>query len=280
MTSTYTLRTVIGAPPAAVYAAITEQAALQTWLAERAEVRLADGVFGFWGRFTPEGERDKQRLLTFEPDCRLSFCWNLQDALTQVDVELERAGSGTALTLRHAGVPERPDGVAAVNDFWKLSLANLASYAEGRALAPKCDFTARRPGEVRATVEIAAPAAEVFASLTEPDLLDRWIAEKAEVDPEVGGRMDFGWGAGPVKILELDPDKALAYSWHYDNEPETVVRWELDGSGGRTNLTIVHSGFGDRPTDDYQLGWQAFLVTLKRMLELAESWQPVETLTA
>jgi uncharacterized protein YndB with AHSA1/START domain len=277
--TTHTLRAVIGAPPSVVFAALTERAALEAWLAEHAEVRLADGVFGFWGRFTPDGERDRQRLLALEPDSRLSFSWMFQGTLTRVDIELETAGSGTALTLRHADVPERPDGVAAATDFWLLSLANLANYAEGRSLAPKCDFMAFRPGEIRASAEIGAPASEVFASLTEPDRLNRWIAEKAEVEPEVGGRIDFGWGAGPVKIVELEPDKALAYTWFYDNEPETVVRWELDGSGGRTYLTIVHSGFGDRRTDDYHLGWQAFLGTLKRMLEVGESWQRIEVLT-
>jgi uncharacterized protein YndB with AHSA1/START domain len=39
------------------------------------------------------------------------------------------------------------------------------------------------------------------------------------------GAFDFGWGGGgPVKILDLDPDRELAYSWHYPpDEPETVV---------------------------------------------------------
>jgi hypothetical protein len=41
-------------------------------------------------------------------------------------------------------------------------------------------------------------------------------------------------------------------------------------------LTIVHSGFGDdRRPDGYQLGWQEFLVSLTRMLEVGAGGQPV-----
>jgi uncharacterized protein YndB with AHSA1/START domain len=162
-----------------------------------------------------------------------------------------------------------------------LSLANLASYCEGRSVGPMCDFTASRANEARATVEINAPPDQVFASLIEPAELNRWIATNAEVEPQVGGRYSFGWDHGPVKILELDPGRALAYSWRHswddgDGPDSTVVRWELDGSQGRTFLTIVHSGFGaDRRSDGYQLGWLEFLASLKRMLEVGAGWQPV-----
>jgi hypothetical protein len=56
----YTLRAQIGAPPEAVYAALTEAAAQRAWLAECAEVSLDDGAFEFWGRYTPEGERGRR----------------------------------------------------------------------------------------------------------------------------------------------------------------------------------------------------------------------------
>ncbi len=56
------------------------------------------------------------------------------------------------------------------------------------------------------------------------------------------------------------------------------MRWELDGSKGRTHLTIVHSGFGagGHRTEGYQLGWMEFLASLKRMHETGPSWVPVK----
>jgi uncharacterized protein YndB with AHSA1/START domain len=284
---TYTLRVSIGARPAAVYAALTDAAALRAWLAEHAEVALDDGVFEFWGRYTPEGERGRQRLLSFEPDRRLSFSWTLQGATTEVGVALEDQDAGTLLSLTHSGVPPRPSGDSYwVRDLLMLSLANLASYCEGRAIGPRCDFTAFSAEEARASVEITAAPGEVFASLIEPAQLNRWIADKAEVEPQVGGRYDFGWDHGPVKILELEPDRVLAYSWRHSWEDgqgpgSTVVRWELEGSQGRTHLTIVHSGFGaGRRTEGYQLGWMEFLASLKRMHEVGPAWRPVEQVAA
>jgi uncharacterized protein YndB with AHSA1/START domain len=284
---TYTLQAAVGAPPETVYAALTTPAALQTWLAEHAEVALDAGVFEFWGRYTPDGERGRQRLLSFQPGRGVSFSWIVQDAETEVAVTVEPSPSpsqrdGSVVTLTHSGVPARASGDAYwVRDLLMLSLANLASYCEGRGVAPMCDFTASRKQEARGSVEIDAQPEQVFASLIEPAELNRWIATNAAVEPEVGGRYDFGWDHGPVKILELEPGRVLAYSWRHswddgEGPDSTVVRWELEGSRGRTYLTIVHSGFGDdRRPDGYQLGWQEFLVSLKRMHEVGAGWQPV-----
>jgi uncharacterized protein YndB with AHSA1/START domain len=290
-TETYTLRTSIGARPEAVYAALTDAAALEAWLAEHAEVAVDSGIFEFWGRFTPEGERGRQRLLGAEPGQRLGFSWTVGGAETEVDISLEPQAGGTPLTqltLIHSNVAPRASGDSYwVRDLLMLSLANLASYCEGRGIGPRCDFTAFSDTEARASVEIAASPTEVFASLIDPAQLNRWIAERAEVEPEVGGRYDFGWDHGPVKILELEPDKLLAYSWRHSWEDaqgpdSTVVRWELEGSQGHTHLTIVHSGFGGtgRKTEGYQLGWMEFLASLQRMLEVGAGWQPVKQVPA
>jgi len=155
-TQTHTYRVHIGAGPGAVYAALTDPAALQAWLAEHAEVSLpsggegGDGVFEFWGRYTPEGERGRQRLLAAEPGRRLAFAWTLQGAETEVDITLEPEDGGTLATLTHSGVPPRPSGDSYwVGDLLMLSLANLASYCERRSVGPRCDFTALGGTEAR-----------------------------------------------------------------------------------------------------------------------------------
>lgn len=102
---------------------------------------------------------------------------------------------------------------------------------------------------------------------------NRWIVviakvatEEATVEPHVGGRYELGWDHGPVKILELEPDRVVAYSWRYPDHPDTIVRWELEGSGSRTHLTVVHSGFVDSSlAEEYRGGWPGFLVSLKRL---------------
>src|ERR1700751_704094 len=144
---TCTFRVHIGAGPGAVYAALTDAAALRAWLAEHAEVSLPSGGegaggFEFWGRSTAEGERGRQGLLGAEPGRRLAFTWALHGAETEVDITLEPEDGGTLATLTHSGVPPRPSGDSYwVGDLLMLSLANLASYCEGRSIGPRCDFT-------------------------------------------------------------------------------------------------------------------------------------------
>jgi hypothetical protein len=93
-----------------------------------------------------------------------------------------------------------------VGDLLMLSLANLASYCEARGIGPRCDFTAFSDTEARASVEIAASPAEVFASLIEPAQLNRWIAEHAEA----GGRGGLASGrAGPGR--RVGREKSLAW---------------------------------------------------------------------
>ena len=62
------LQAVMPAPPEAVYAALTDAAALRVWLAEHAEVAMPDR-YEFWGRYTPDGAEPHQRLRDPVDDC-------------------------------------------------------------------------------------------------------------------------------------------------------------------------------------------------------------------
>jgi len=277
----FTLRARIAAPPGAVYRALTDPAALRTWLTEHAEVSLPEGRFEFWGRSTPKGQPGRQRLLAAEPDRLLRLAWLLDGDETTTEILLEPDGrDGTVLTLTQTGAPTFEEllagtGRVPLHDFWRLSVANLANHVEGRDLAPKRDFSHARRDEARVDLTIDAPPEQVYASLIEQ--LNRWIAGDAAADPRVGGHITFSPGDAPLKILELEPSRTLAYTWPSGDRPDTVVRWELEGSAGRTHLTIVHSGFTkDGDADQTQAGWHAFLAELKRMHELGPAWRPIQ----
>jgi uncharacterized protein YndB with AHSA1/START domain len=285
MSDVFTLRARLAAPPAAVYRALTDPAELRAWLAEHAEVSLPDGHFEFWGRSVPGGERGRQRLLAAEPDRLLRFAWKPAGDETTAEIRLEPRGPDeTALTLTQSGVATFEELLSGLDqrpwlhDFWRLAIANLANHLQGRELAPRHDFSRTRRKQARVEIDIGAPPEEVYASLIEPEQLNRWFASDAEVDPRVGGHIAFSKDDTGMKILELEPGRALAYTWALGDR-ETVVRWELEGSGGRTHLTLVHSGWSDeRPTeaDQTDAGWHAFLAELQRMHELGASWHRIE----
>lgn len=269
----------VEATPQDVYRALTEGDQLEQWFAEHADVSVDDGRYGFWGRLTPENpdrSRGQHVLLEAVPDERLRYEWNLRGERTEVAVHLRVKGAGTRIRLEHFGIPTIQPGQYAVTDFWSLSMDNLRAWVERKQIGLQCDFAEVKLGDVQLEVDIEASPEEVFSALIDPEKLAKYIAVEPVVDPEVGGRYDYGWGDGPIKILELDPGRRLSHSWKFESEgePETVVTWTLEGSGGKTRLTLVHSGFApERPMEDYRVGWMHYLQRIKFLAEQGDAWQ-------
>jgi uncharacterized protein YndB with AHSA1/START domain len=270
----------IPAAASSVFAALTDSRALEAWFAEKADVSLEEKRYDFWGRFTPENpdrEAGRHKLVQVERDRRLVFEWRLRDHGSTVEMELSQSGSDTLAVVRQSVLAWR-QSQASIANFWAFSLENLRSWIMRKRIGLRCDFSTGSPDPVKMSIDVDAPPEGVFEALIKPEQLDRYIATKAVVEPRVGGRYDFGWGSCPVKILELEPNRKLAYSWEYKDQPPTVVTWTLNGSGGRTRITLVHSGFGPkRDNQDYRAGWIEFLNALKFMCEVGPSWKKVRT---
>lgn len=286
MSDVLSLQARLGAQPSTVYQALTDSDALRVWLAEFAEVDLAAGRFGFWGRFTPQGESRRQRLVAAEQGRLLRFDWTLDEQPTTVEIRLAPTGAsaqpGTTLTFRQDGLPTlkelmaptgRRDGLHSMHTFWGMAMGNLAEYVEGREPLPRADFNGERAAEIRVAFPIAAAPEAIFASLIDPASIGRWFGWEAEVEPRLGGRMTLG---ADGKIFEFEPGKSLAYQ----DDEGSIVRWELAGSAGKTYLTFVQSGYADDELDNaaqHEAGWLGSLTELKRMHELGDAWQPVTT---
>lgn len=277
-TDSLRLRVRIDADPDTVFRALTDSDELADWLAESAEVSLADGRYGFWGRYTPQGDRARQSLTGHEPGRQLRFAWTFDEGPSTVDIALEPADEGTIVTVNHTAIPiAGTAGGVALRCFWHVSMANLVAYSEGTQTMPPFDFSVPAQGDALVRTVIDAPIEEVFASLLDPAELNKWTGGQATVEPRVGGRYDFGWdGRGPERITELDTDKVLAYSWRVPGTPDTTVRWALRSSRGSTYVTLVHNGFADdRVAEELRQRWPGYLVEIKRLLELGPRWEPI-----
>ncbi len=269
------VRTTVDAAPCAVYAALTDPGALTAWFAEHADVRLSARRFAFWGRYTPQTEPGRQRLLLAETDRRLAFGWLLDETEGVVDITMRASDRNrTALSITQWGPPSWPADRASALDFWCLSAGNLANHVEGRDALVRHDFASPAQGRASAEIIIRASANRVFSALVVPAQLDKWIAASAAVSSRIGGRYDFGWGGdqGPERIVELTPARTLAYTWREAGRPETVVRWTLTPEAGGTRIVVGHDGFDGRTVDGYQIGWENFLIDLQRMLESGDDW--------
>ena len=116
-------------------------------------------------------------------------------------------------------------------------------------------------GEVRATVEIAAPPEQVFEALTDPEQLEAWWGSEEsyrtggwQVDPQPGGEWsvrtsDARGDEATVRgeYFVVDPPRVLEYSWaaSWDDFAPTTVRFELSPAVVRgvsgTRLTVTHT---------------------------------------
>jgi uncharacterized protein YndB with AHSA1/START domain len=170
-------------------------------------------------------------------------------------------------------LPEWRVGQFSFSDFWDIALENLRAWVERKSTGNHCDYATAPKGSVRLSIEVNASRDAVFETLIDPAKLNRYMAENAVIEPRIGGRYQLGWkDGGPVKILELVPSQKLAYSWEYKKESDTIVTWTLEGSGNKTRLVLVHSGFApNRECSDYNTGWMAFLNRIKSLAE-NENW--------
>jgi len=132
-------RVQIDAPPARVYALLTDAALLVQWLAP---IAMADPVVGGEVAWTHEnGDQVRGEYLELVPDRRVvfTFGWDRADVevppgSTVVEIDLRPRGGGTQLHLVHRGLPGPMVGPHAGG--WANYLTRLAAVAEDRDPGP------------------------------------------------------------------------------------------------------------------------------------------------
>jgi uncharacterized protein YndB with AHSA1/START domain len=127
--------------------------------------------------------------------------------------------------------------------------------------------------------EVRGTPDQVFRALTEPQELMKWWGVKgtltgAHVNLRPGGEYRFefvgpeetaAWVKGQYQVVEAP--RRLVQTWFNSKFPDlrNTVEFRLEPSeGGGTRLTVVHSGFADRPEAfaDYEEGWPDLLEKL------------------
>ncbi|MEV0621235.1 SRPBCC family protein [Nonomuraea sp. NPDC050404] len=278
MTEPMILRARVGAPVKDVRHALTDPDTMRVWLAEHVEVDLAEGRFAFWGRTTPEGDAPHQRLLHAD-ERTVRFAWLLdgEEMTTELTVEEDGdSGDRTIVNLSqtHFDFDDVITGKSirgVLQTYWCQVLTNLAEHFEGRPLTPMQDFTS---SEMRVEVEIGASPAAVFAAITDSEAVTKWFGYPVEIEPFVGGRLAMGGldnNPDPSKVVEFEADRRFAVDWGDGG----IGTWELAGSGGKTRLTLVQSGWDEaQPPVAAWGGFLSGVAELRRYLEVSD-WKPV-----
>jgi uncharacterized protein YndB with AHSA1/START domain len=109
---------------------------------------------------------------------------------------------------------------------------------------------------VRLTRRYAASPEEVWAALTEPDSLRRWLDPSCELSLAAGG----GFGLGPIagRVRTLEPQRLLELDWDTNGDP-SVVRFELSTDGTETILVLDHDRIDESVGMTYMRRWTTAL---------------------
>ena len=118
--------------------------------------------------------------------------------------------------------------------------------------------------------EVPFAPEKIWRALTQPHLIAEWLM-KNDFEPAIGHRFTLSgdWGSVDCKVLTLEPNKSLSYTWNAMGLESTVV-WTLTPTASGTHLRVDQAGFKPDQPQAYHgasYGWQKFLASLEQVLE-------------
>ena len=140
---------------------------------------------------------------------------------------------------------------------------------------------------------IEAPADVVWRTITEPDQIEQWFADRVELDlsPGGGGTFVFEDSAtskavtAPIVVEAVEPPHRFAFRWSHPEGQSPMagnsmlVEFLLTAEGDeRTRLRVVETGIElvswtddekARYAEDHRHGWSVHTARLGRLLGVA-----------
>jgi uncharacterized protein YndB with AHSA1/START domain len=120
---------------------------------------------------------------------------------------------------------------------------------------------------------IPFPAEKIWRALTQPHLIAEWLM-KNDFKLNVGEQFTLSgdWGSVDCKVLEVESNKTLSYTWEAMGL-ESVVTWTLTPTSTGTHLRMEQSGFRPDQQQAYNgatYGWQNFFAKLEQVMAKGE----------
>jgi uncharacterized protein YndB with AHSA1/START domain len=110
---------------------------------------------------------------------------------------------------------------------------------------------------------------KIWRALTQPHLIEEWLMKndfKLVTDHRFNLRAD--WGAVDCRVVAVEPNKTLSYTWAAYGL-ESVVVWTLTPTSTGTRLRMEQSGFRPDQQQAYQgakHGWRRFFASLEQVV--------------
>ncbi|HLZ29530.1 MAG TPA: SRPBCC family protein [Chloroflexota bacterium] len=148
------------------------------------------------------------------------------------------------------------------------------------------DTVNQRPAHVY-EVTIRTTPERLWAAIISPEYTRRyfyggWYESTWQPGTAYRTRLDDGTTPFEGTLLEVDPPRRLAYTFHYVGDEATRgerpsrVTWEIAPLGDACKLTVVHDRFAEgetRTAAKVDGGWPFILSNLKSVLETGKALQ-------
>lgn len=134
---------------------------------------------------------------------------------------------------------------------------------------------AEASAEIRTVIverEFAHRPEKLWRALTQPHLIKEWLMSN-DFAPELGHKFKFtaDWGAVDCEVREIEPNRALSYSWDAYGL-ESTVTWTLTPTATGTQLRMEQAGFRPDQNQAYhgaRMGWGNYFGKLEELLDRA-----------
>jgi uncharacterized protein YndB with AHSA1/START domain len=143
------------------------------------------------------------------------------------------------------------------------------------------------PERLEREVVIEAPQEVVWSVITEPEHINRWFGDMAEIELQPGGRLFLRWEDHDHTVHgwveKVEPPHFLAFRWRNGGpgaelpaDDSTLVEFSLSAAGEGTRLKVVETGFRELsvPEDEkeehaegHRRGWVVELDELRAYAE-------------
>lgn len=128
------------------------------------------------------------------------------------------------------------------------------------------------------TVDIDASPEEVYDAISTRSGLSGWWTTTVEAEEEVGGIIDFTFGATfnpDMEITALESPKQVAWKCVGGHEPwqDNTFRFEIEPRGGGSILfftQVYAQELSDEEYGRYNFNWGYYLESLRRLVQTGE----------
>ena len=103
--------------------------------------------------------------------------------------------------------------------------------------------------------KINATIDEIFEALTDPEIIEEWSGNYAEMDARAGGKFSFWEGSIYGINKEISKNKIIQEWFEESWDKPSKVTITMEENNGVTNLKLVHINIPDGSLESIKEGW-------------------------